>query len=220
MKNLFKNSLLILTGLLIATSCTEEQIIDNKNLNLTIEALASNENFKELIDVQLKLTGTFSSKLAEIPINQHEGYLLSLQTLLEAGDPESIETTAQMMGFKSAKDYSEINNHMLRMAKRLTENFPTIRNDFKTEKIFISAIAKITTNNRPNNSARTLGNCYDILNNCRNKADATLALATTGCVASVFIPVAGPFLGVACEVSALYNHYTDLQKCNLDYEDC
>ena len=121
-----------------------------------------------------------------------------------------------MMGFDSANDYTIISNDLLKASKKLIAEFPTIQNDIETERIFILATAKFNAYH----NARTAGDCKAKLINCRDKADAVLALAVAGCIASVFIPAAGPFIGVGCQIAALYNHYVDYEKCNLDYEDC
>lgn len=215
MKNILKSICLIF----ILSSCNEEQA--STQFELTAEALASNENFGDLLRAQQQLTTKFATELASIPLIQHEEYLLALQDLSEIGTTESIEKKAQMMGFDSAKEYETINNDMLRAAEKMTQDFPTMRTDPKVEEIFILATEEFSFQaGNYRNSSRTAGGCAGEVANCYNKANATLALATAGCISSVFIPFAGPFIGVGCELAAIYNHHTDATKCNIDFEDC
>ncbi|MEM6816815.1 MAG: hypothetical protein AAF600_20905 [Bacteroidota bacterium] len=201
-------------------ACSDDPDVENLTPELTVEALVDNQNFIDLLNAQQTLTESFAIKMEGISDEQREQYLQTLDKLMTEDNPESEEKIAQMLGFNSAMEYSDTQNKILTSAKRLTEQFPTIQYNNQTEQIFAEATTHLNYQKQFNINSRVAGNCGDKLSNCRNKADATLALATAGCVSSVFIPVAGPFIGVGCEAAALYNHYTDYEKCNLDYEDC
>jgi len=216
MKNLFYAICLIL----VSFSCTDEQNIKNLKTELTVEALIDSKDFIDLLDAQQTLTESFAAKMAGISDDQHERYLQTVDRLMTEDGQEFKETIAQMMGFNSARDYIETHDKMLSSAKRLAEQFQTIHQDNETEQIFVEATTHLNYQKQLNINSRVASNCVEKLSNCSDKADATLALTTTGCVSSVFIPVVGPFIGVGCEAAALYIHYTDYGKCNLDYEDC
>ena len=84
--------------------------------------------------------------------------------------------------------------------------------------VFTEANKILSERSQNNNALRLSNNCYSQYSNC--EADATLAVATSACVGSVFIPIAGPFIGVGCEIAAFRLHYVQSQACDLDYDDC
>jgi len=216
-----KNLIYLICLIFVLFACSEQPDAENLKPELTVEALLDNNNFIDLLNAQHRLTESFANKMEGISYENHEQYLQNIDKLMTDDSQESKEKVAQMMGFNSASDYIEIQDRMLSSAKRLTEEFQTIeQDDNRTKQIFFEVTAHLNYQKQLRMNSRVAGDCGDKLANCRNKADATLALATTGCVGTVFIPVAGPFIGVGCEAAALYNHYTDYEKCNLDYEDC
>jgi len=215
-----KNLIYSICIVFVLFACSDDPNVENFTPELTTEALVTNQDFINLLNAQQLLTESFSKKMKGLSDNQQQQYLQTLDKLLTEDSQESKEKIAQMLGFDSAINFADTQNKMLTSAKRLTEQFPTIEYNDQIQQIFIEATTHLNYQKAYNINSRVAGNCGDKLSNCRDKADATLALATAGCVSSVFIPVAGPFIGVGCEAAALYNHYTDYEKCNLDYEDC
>ena len=106
---------------------------------------------------------------------------------------------------------------MLSAAKNLADEFQIDQQKVEYEIVFTQATALLRSKNANN---RKSGNCGDKYSNCRNKADVTLSLSTAACIGAVFVPVVGVGLGPMCQVYALYSHYTDVEKCGLDYQDC
>lgn len=62
--------------------------------------------------------------------------------------------------------------------------------------------------------------CLPQYNACLGTADGNLILATAGCVGTVSIPVAGPFIGVSCEIGAIMVHRSTVLGRAATYNMC
>jgi hypothetical protein len=218
MNNFFSNTLskasIILLSLFLTLGCNND--IDNviqSDKDVELRSLAKkigdDSDFIRFLETQNTITEKFRQVIENV--DNRDEYVANIIDLIESGDNsyQNVNKVALLCGFSSANEYSDATRQLHFNLRNVLTKYPIIQDLDESELTNILTDASFLKNN-----------CGRKLNNCRNSATANLALATAGCSASVFIPFAGLFLGPTCEVATIYVHYTSIEKCHLDYEDC
>jgi hypothetical protein len=210
---------LLFAIILISCNVGSEDIIPNVEIQpqeLNAINLSSSVNFKNLLEAQEILISKFGVKVDKLSENEREKTVNEIEILIDKGasDYKSVREVALLMGFESVEEYSDINKKIVSSSNALNKEFSLSSKDVKNlTEITISAIQKLNKKNiEGNNKVTSCG----ALRNCEQVATAVLLVTSTGCASSVFLPVVGPFIGVACEASAIYLHYKSVQKCGYD----
>lgn len=213
---------LLIVILIYSCTSSEDQIEPNVNV-MSVESLLADHNFIDFARAQDELKKAFLLKLDGLT-DEESGLLISnIQSISDSEQSnQRLENLSHLLGFNTMFEFEIVSNELSISLTGLIQAYPQLADENRRKENFVileEAFYYLQKNELSNNG-RINNSCKEALDNCRASADADLALTTTACVGSLFIPVAGPFIGVACEAAGIYKHKTSYDGCNLDYQEC
>lgn len=204
---------------LVLTCCSTKENVAPLFPEISAEMLMSNKDFVALVDKQDQVSTKFLARIATVKIEERDNYVALMKELALANTDESNIKLADMAGFDSYEDFRSVLSDIHLRAYNVKKMFGNSDENYIQEVVQLAFDQKDVVF-ESHNDARVTATCLEKLTNCRNSANSKYLGLSIGCVISLWTPVAGPIIGPACEVAAIWENYNDLIKCNYSYEDC
>jgi hypothetical protein len=200
----------------------ENEVIPSKN-NLQsnvivkkgtlVDNLKQDIDFKNLNYYSQVFTNTFIKKITGIPKNNQDNYVNYLNDLSQdLSDTEKLNNFYNAMGFSSGEEGANLYTLKRQASLNLRNRYPELLelNQQSIYKVFEEAGWVIKNDDLYGFDNSVEGGPRS---DCVGAANANLAFDTIACAGMAFIPVAGWFIGPACEAAACSKHYYAIKAC-------
>ena len=215
------NSILLILLISLFASCKEEDLsLQQEQKIFSKEVLSKDVNFIHFVDIHKTSSAKFLDRMEKLNESEKEITLNRLNYLGSLGslDENQLNEVAELLGFNSFGEYKVWQNDLINTVGVLRAFYPQFAVDKEATVVVEKAALLVLTDSK--NLYKQQATCDQKYSSCSNQAHSALVVASAGCVGSVFLPVVGPAVGVACQIGAIGYHYNSIQICISNYDDC